>query len=106
MQENTTTYQINSASAQLSMPLIVSGASETATKVKVSIAYAKVRVQIDVFAEGESYIPSNELLEVSVTRRRIIPKPMSEAYQTMLASEMILRRDWDRPEEDEAWADL
>ena len=31
---------------------------------------------------------------------------VSEAYQTMLASEAVLRRDWDRPEEDEAWADL
>jgi hypothetical protein len=30
----------------------------------------------------------------------------SEAWQTMVASEAILRRDWDRPEEDRAWADL
>ncbi len=30
----------------------------------------------------------------------------SESFQTMLASEAVLRRDWDRPEEDEAWADL
>ena len=30
----------------------------------------------------------------------------SEAFQTMLASEAVLRRDWDRPEEDEAWASL
>ncbi len=30
----------------------------------------------------------------------------SETYQTMLASEAVLRRDWERPEEDEAWADL
>ena len=30
----------------------------------------------------------------------------SEAYETMLASEAVLRRDWDGPEEDEAWADL
>ncbi len=30
----------------------------------------------------------------------------SEAFQMMLASEAVLRRDWDRPEEDEAWADL
>ena len=36
----------------------------------------------------------------------IIREPASEAYQTMLASEAVLRRDWDRPEEDEAWADL
>jgi Zn-dependent protease with chaperone function len=30
----------------------------------------------------------------------------SDSFQTMLASEAVLRRDWDRPEEDEAWADL
>jgi hypothetical protein len=32
--------------------------------------------------------------------------PLSEAFQTMLASEAVLARDWDRPEEDAAWADL
>ena len=31
---------------------------------------------------------------------------ISEPYQTMLASESILRLDWDRPEEDAAWANL
>jgi len=31
---------------------------------------------------------------------------VSEAFQTMLASEDVLRRDWERPEEDIAWADL
>jgi hypothetical protein len=30
----------------------------------------------------------------------------SGARGTMLASEAVLRRDWDRPEEDAAWADL
>ncbi len=30
----------------------------------------------------------------------------SEAYQTMLVSEAVLRRDWERPEEDTAWANL
>lgn len=33
-------------------------------------------------------------------------KPSSEALQTMLASEPVLRRDWERPEEDLAWANL
>jgi hypothetical protein len=28
------------------------------------------------------------------------------AFLTMLASEAVLRREWDNPEEDEAWADL
>jgi TorA maturation chaperone TorD len=31
---------------------------------------------------------------------------LSEAFLTMLASEAVLRRDWDLPEEDMAWADL
>jgi len=35
-----------------------------------------------------------------------LPERFSEAFQTMLASEAVLRRDWDRPEEDEAWASL
>jgi hypothetical protein len=37
---------------------------------------------------------------------RTSPGRFSEAFQTMLASEAVLRRDWDRPEEDEAWANL
>jgi hypothetical protein len=28
------------------------------------------------------------------------------AMETMIASETVLARDWNRPEEDEAWADL
>lgn len=30
----------------------------------------------------------------------------THALATMLASEPVLRRDWDRSEEDAAWADL
>jgi hypothetical protein len=33
-------------------------------------------------------------------------REQSEAFQTMLASEGVLSRDWDTPKEDEAWADL
>ncbi len=33
-------------------------------------------------------------------------KWVSDAFHTMLASESVLQRDWERPEEDEAWADL
>ncbi len=33
-------------------------------------------------------------------------KTITEAYQTMLATEDILRKDWDDPEEDAIWADL
>ncbi len=30
----------------------------------------------------------------------------SESYLTMLASQEMLKTDWDRPEEDAAWANL
>jgi hypothetical protein len=30
----------------------------------------------------------------------------AEAMETMIASETVLKRDWDTPEEDAAWADL
>ncbi len=46
-----------------------------------------------------SYLAERETKWVGV-------RELSEAYQTMLASEEVLSRDWDRPEEDEAWADL
>ncbi|MGA3116898.1 MAG: hypothetical protein ABSF90_20960 [Syntrophobacteraceae bacterium] len=36
----------------------------------------------------------------------LLGKTDSDSFQTMLASEHVLRRDWDRPEEDAAWADL
>jgi hypothetical protein len=31
---------------------------------------------------------------------------LSEGHQTMIASERVLARDWNRPEEDDAWANL
>jgi len=30
----------------------------------------------------------------------------SESFQTMLASEPLLRQDWERPEEESAWSNL
>jgi hypothetical protein len=44
------------------------------------------------------------LLQRDVTD--LLPAGDSGARATMLASEAVLRRDWDRPEEDAAWAHL
>jgi prevent-host-death family protein len=44
-----------------------------------------------------------EALQAELIRLR---QEKIEVYQTMLASEAVLRREWDTPEEDEAWADL
>ena len=43
-----------------------------------------------------------------LTKRDLGPiaQESSGTYQTMLASESVLRRDWDQPEEDAAWANL
>lgn len=37
---------------------------------------------------------------------RVFLTNTSGAFQTMLASEAVLKRDWERPEEDVAWAAL
>lgn len=37
---------------------------------------------------------------------RALHEPRAEGFQTMLASETVLRRDWNLPEEDAAWANL
>jgi hypothetical protein len=36
----------------------------------------------------------------------LLAPDISDARATMWASEAVLRRDWDRPEEDAAWAHL
>jgi len=39
-------------------------------------------------------------------KERPLREALSDAYRTMLASEAVLLRDWERPEEDAAWANL
>ncbi len=43
---------------------------------------------------------------VERSKAQVLREKPSEPFQMMLASEPMLRRDWDRPEEDKAWADL
>ncbi len=54
--------------------------------------------KLAVVADFVSY-----LLERATYRKN---EPFSEAWQTMLASEATLRHDWERPEEEQAWANL
>ena len=39
-------------------------------------------------------------------RESVEDEEVDGAYATMLASETVLRREWDTPEEDAAWANL
>jgi len=59
-----------------------------------------------VFDSSQSlvlYLPitSSNFASVDISK-----KGHSEAYLTMLASEKVLREDWEQPEEDAAWKDL
>jgi hypothetical protein len=57
----------------------------------------------DKFSNRQIFIPVIPIAEPFI---RHSPNKDSEAYETMLASEDVLRREWDSPEEDEAWANL
>ena len=70
----------------------------------VSFQYKKKRTPSQVVAPTGCIIilPSN----ASLTDNTTFYPSHSESYFTMLASEEVLARDWDSPEEDRAWANL
>lgn len=71
-------------------------------------------ITIPLIVERLEKLPPEKLLVVydfvsyleERTFGKVLKEPHAEAYKTMLASEAVLRRDWDDPEEDLAWADL
>ena len=64
-------------------------------------------VSIEQIEEQLRHLPPEKLAVVLDFVSYLIERQRnSEAWQTMLASESTLREDWDRPEEDAAWADL
>ncbi|MGH9855332.1 MAG: hypothetical protein ACREBD_36315 [Blastocatellia bacterium] len=73
----------------------------------LSVNTASSTEQTVVIAGGQS----NFLFLVRSRRADLVPQTdtaswLSESRQTMIASESVLARDWNRPEEDAAWADL
>jgi hypothetical protein len=72
------------------------------------------KVTIDQIDERLRQLPPDELVVVYdfvsyLAERGADATPAlgaSEAFQLMQASEPVLARDWNRPEEDEAWAGL
>lgn len=64
-------------------------------------------ITIPQIAEQLKQLPPDKLAVVYDFVTFLVERqPISETWQTMLATEAVLRRDWQRPEEDEAWADL
>ncbi len=54
----------------------------------------------------EDYLAVREFLSIQRAVRHSQPNQIQESRATMYASEQVLAREWDTPEEDEAWADL
>jgi hypothetical protein len=81
--------------------------NNTSTQQCVPLLDTSAKQRTAVFA-GNQNTPFNwaEFLDIIPLSIRIPQARYSEAYQTMLASENVLRRDWEQPEEDAAWADL
>ena len=71
-------------------------------------------ITIPLIVEHLEKLPPEKLLVVydfvsyleERTFGKVLKEPHAEGYKTMLASEAVLRQDWDDPEEDLAWADL
>jgi len=58
-----------------------------------------------IYKEIES-IPSEHLAELGEFIEILKQKKIKAGLETMLLSEAALKRDWEDPKEDEAWADL
>lgn len=68
---------------------------------RFSLSYSNTRLRVGSQSAVFSRFPVLEDMPPRLKQNRI-----SEAYQTMLASEKVLKRDWESPEEDAAWANL
>jgi hypothetical protein len=63
-------------------------------------------VSIPQIDERLRQLPADKLAVVYDFVTYLLERSAEGARATMLASEEVLRQDWDLPEEDEAWADL
>jgi len=63
-------------------------------------------VTISQIEEQLRLLPPEKLAVVFDFVFYLARRQMDSAYQTMLASESALRRDWQKPEEEAAWASL
>ena len=51
-------------------------------------------------------LPANHIDEVMNFVGYLKHRQLKHVPETMILSELVLSKDWDTPEEDEAWADL
>ena len=62
--------------------------------------------KVELIVNEIDQVPESLLEEILDFIRFLKIKAKTNKLETMLASESSLKRDWLRPEEDEAWRDL
>lgn len=63
-------------------------------------------VNLDAIEQRLRQLPPEKLAVVFDFVSYLAESCSKSSLETMIASEAVLARDWNRPEEDEAWADL
>jgi hypothetical protein len=62
--------------------------------------------KVELIVNEIEQVPESFLEEILDFIRSLKIKAKTNKLETMIASESSLKRDWLRPEEDEAWRDL
>jgi prevent-host-death family protein len=79
---------------------------DTALSQEVDVVITRYNKPVVTILDYEDYLSIREELAKKRALRQAQRQLQEEALATMLASERILAREWDTPEEDEAWQDL
>jgi prevent-host-death family protein len=73
---------------------------------EVDVVITRYNKPVVTILDYEDYLSIREELARKRRVRQDRRQLQEEALATMLASERVLAREWDTPEEDEAWQDL
>ena len=75
---------------------------------KVSVVDRRGRLTIPGSIRKKMGVKEGDIFLIREEEGRIVCEKISisSSFQMMQASERVLSRDWDTPEEDEAWKDL
>jgi len=79
---------------------------DTVTARQVDVVITRYNKPVVTMLDYEDYLAVRDELARQRALRKANRQLREEAATTMYASERILAREWDTPEEDEAWRDL
>jgi len=98
-----TSRSLDTSSGHFPRRLRTSGVPQDSSEIVVTSSSGSSRITVSVDLSSSGVFDVGDIISATIVRHE---PQHSEAYLTMLASEAVLSREWDRPEEDEAWASL